>query len=93
MRVGHPELHDPALASYPRGQSFASRLRAEGAWDILYHSVRQLGHECAAVLRPPALSIPIQSPHLRYVWDGKAQAVTMFSRLPSDAGVAVLPWP
>ncbi|WP_187774678.1 RES family NAD+ phosphorylase [Billgrantia pellis] len=76
VRVGYPELHDPDPATYPRGQKFASRLRAEGAWGILYHSVRQLGHECAAVLRPPALSIPIQGPHLRYVWDGRAQAVS-----------------
>ncbi|PMR72824.1 hypothetical protein C1H69_19445 [Billgrantia endophytica] len=25
---------------------------------------------------PPALSIPVQGLHLRYVWDGKAQAFT-----------------
>jgi len=76
VRKGHPELHDPDPATYPRGQAFASHLRAERAWGILYNSVRQPGGECAAVLRPPALSIPIQGPHLRYVWDGKAQAVT-----------------
>ncbi|PAU78364.1 RES family NAD+ phosphorylase [Halomonas salipaludis] len=76
VRVGYPELHDPDSATYPRGQAFASRLRAEGAWGILYNSVRQPGHECAAVFRPPALSIPVQGPHLRYVWDGRAQAVT-----------------
>lgn len=76
VREGYSELHDPDPISYPLGQAFASRLRAKGSWGILYHSVRQPGHECAAVLRPPALSIPVQGPHLRYVWDGKAQAVT-----------------
>lgn len=76
VREGHAELHDPDPATYPRGQALASRLRAEGAWGILYHSVRQPGQECAAVFRPPALSIPIQGPHLRYLWDGKAQAIT-----------------
>ncbi|MCC5882072.1 MAG: RES family NAD+ phosphorylase [Halomonas sp.] len=76
VREEHPELHDPDPATYPRGQAFASHLRREGAWGILYNSVRMPGHECAAVLRPPALSIPIQGPHFRYVWDGKAQAVT-----------------
>ncbi|GHE21768.1 RES family NAD+ phosphorylase [Halomonas urumqiensis] len=76
VRAGHPELHDPDPATYAQGQAFASRIRAEGAWGILYRSVRQPGHECAAVLRPAALSIPVQGPHLRYVWDGKSQAVT-----------------
>jgi hypothetical protein len=75
VRVGYPELHDPDPATYPRGQALAAGLRAEGAWGILYNSVRMPEHECAAVLRPPALSIPVQGPHLRYVWDGKAQAV------------------
>lgn len=76
VREGYPELHDPDTSTYPRGQAFAASLRAAGAWGILYNSVRQPGHECAAVLRPPALSIPVQGPHLRYVWDGRAQAVT-----------------
>ncbi|MFC3283498.1 RES family NAD+ phosphorylase [Litchfieldella rifensis] len=76
VREGHPELHDPAPATYSRGQAFASRLRAEGSWGLLYHSVRAPGQECAAVFRPPALSIPVQGPHLRYLWDGKAQAIT-----------------
>lgn len=76
VRVGYPELHDPDPATYPHGQAFASRHRAERAWGILYNSVRQPGHECAAVLRPPALSIPIQGAHFRYVWDGRTQAFT-----------------
>lgn len=76
VRVGYPELHDPNPATYPQGQVFAARLRAEGTWGILYNSVRKPGHECAAIFRPPALSTPVQGPHFRYVWDGTAQAVT-----------------
>ncbi|WP_027351910.1 RES family NAD+ phosphorylase [Halotalea alkalilenta] len=76
VRANHPDLHDPDPACYAQSQAFAARLRAEGAWGILYASVREPGQECAAVFRPPALSIPIQGPHLRYVWDGKVQDIT-----------------
>ncbi|WP_328287115.1 RES family NAD+ phosphorylase [Legionella pneumophila] len=38
---------------------------------MLYPSVRDLNGLCMAVLRPPALTIPIQGCHLRYIWDGE----------------------
>jgi hypothetical protein len=60
-------------ASYARTQVFAREQRETGAWGILYRSVRAPGHECVAALRPPALSVPVQGPHFRYRWDGKAQ--------------------
>lgn len=60
-------------ASYALTQVFAREQREKGAWGILYRSVRAPGHECVAALRPPALSIPVQGPHFRYRWDGKAQ--------------------
>lgn len=60
-------------ASYALTQAFAREQRETGAWGILYRSVRAPGHECVAALRPPALSIPVQGPHFRYRWDGKAQ--------------------
>lgn len=64
-------LHDPALDSYPLSQRFARRFRDAHSWGLLYRSVRAPGEECAAVFRPPAVSIPVQGPHLRYVWDGR----------------------
>ncbi|MEP7383992.1 MAG: RES family NAD+ phosphorylase [Gemmatimonadota bacterium] len=86
MRVIHAtldaELHDlrglgadqPALVSpidYSASQALAGRLRAAGAWGIAWDSVRHEGGECAAVLRPPALSALRQAQHLSYVWDGR----------------------
>lgn len=60
-------------AGYAATQHFARERRSEGAWGLLYRSVRSPGHECVAALRPPALSIPTQGPHFRYCWDGKTQ--------------------
>ncbi len=55
-------------------------MRDTGSHGLLYPSVRHAkvepDAECAAILRPPAVSIPIQGPHLRYVWDGQQQAMT-----------------
>lgn len=72
-------VHDPSLDSYPITQRFATRFREAGSWGLLYRSVRAPGEECAAVFRPPAVSIPVQGPHLRYVWDG--QAITEVFRI------------
>lgn len=63
----YPELLAPD--SYVASQALATRLRATGSWGIAWNSVRHAG-ECAAVLRPPALSAPRQAQHLTYVWDG-----------------------
>ncbi len=68
------ELHAPEAASYPVSQAFATQQREAQAWGLLYRSVRSPGHECVAALRPPALSLTSQGPHLRYRWDRKAQA-------------------
>ncbi len=86
MRVIHAtldaELHDlrglggeyPAIVSptdYSASRALAAQLRAAGAWGIAWDSVRHVGGECAAVLRPPALTAPRQAQHLGYVWDGR----------------------
>jgi RES domain-containing protein len=65
----HPELVSPT--DYGASQRLAERLRAAGSWGIAWESVRHPGGECAAVLRPPALSSPRQAQHLAYVWDGE----------------------
>lgn len=70
IRVGFDELHDPDLVSYPVAQVFARELRSARAWGIVYRSVRDAGGQCIAALRPPAVTIPRQGPHLSYVWDG-----------------------
>ena len=51
-------------------QVFGLKMRAAQSWGIVYLSVRDPGGECIAALRPPAVTIPRQGPHLSYVWDG-----------------------
>jgi len=61
--------HHPS--DYRLSQRFGERLREHRSWGMLYNSVRHPGGECIAVLRPPAISIPRQTAHLRYVWNGE----------------------
>jgi hypothetical protein len=56
---------------YHAGQQLGQRLKAAGSWGIAYPSVRHAGGECAAVLRPRALSRLRPGRHLCYVWDGQ----------------------
>lgn len=56
---------------YSASQALATRLRALGAWGFVWNSVRHAGGECAAILRPPALSDVRQAQHLGYAWDGR----------------------
>lgn len=70
LRGGYSELHRPD--TYAPSQAFASTLLAADprAWGIVYDSVRHPGGECVAALRPPAVTLPVQGPHLFYTWDG-----------------------
>jgi hypothetical protein len=62
-------LHDPD--DWQPAQAFGGEMKRQKSWGILYRSVRLNGGECIAVLRPPAVSIPLQGPHLGFVWDGR----------------------
>lgn len=62
----HP---DPAY--YQHSQEFGKKIYEEKHWGLLYPSVRHANGLCMAIFRPPALSIPTQGCHLRYIWDGK----------------------
>jgi RES domain len=68
---GLHDLHKPD--SYIDSQAFGKQSFKENDWGILYDSVRNKGHECAALLRPPALSPTTQGSHFRYIWNGKDQ--------------------
>jgi len=70
LREAHPALYHPT--DYSASQAFARTLRAERSWGVVYESVRHEGGECAAVLRPAALSNCKQAQHLGYVWDGSS---------------------
>lgn len=71
----HPEeykaLLNPDPASYGKNQAFGKKIRDENHWGLLYPSVRNTEGLCVAVLRPPALTLPVQGCHLEYIWDGE----------------------
>jgi len=81
-------LHDVRGADYGHlhapddwrpSQAFGAEMRAARSWGIVYRSVRDPGGQCLAALRPPAVTIPQQGPHLSYVWDG-AQIVGVYEK-------------
>jgi hypothetical protein len=78
IRSGFANLHDPDPANYSPAQAFAKKLREEKSWGLLYNSVRANGHECIAAFRPPAVSIPVQGKHIRYVWEARSQKIGYF---------------
>ncbi|KTC92301.1 RES family NAD+ phosphorylase [Legionella cincinnatiensis] len=59
---------DPAY--YKKSQEFGKKIHEEKYWGLLYPSVRNLNGLCMAIFRPPALTLPMQGCHLRYIWDG-----------------------
>lgn len=71
VRSGHDELHQPDPANYGQSQRFARELREQQSYGLLYNSVRLPGHECAAILRPTGVTIPVQGSHYRYCWNGQ----------------------
>ncbi len=63
-------LHDPD--EYATSQAFGRRVRDAGENGVVYDSVRNMGGQCLAALRPKAVSIPIQGAHYEYHWNGAA---------------------
>jgi hypothetical protein len=61
-------LHHPD--SYQNSQVFGKKIKAQKSWGLIYNSVRHSSGFCIAVFRPPAISIPKQISHLKYIWDG-----------------------
>jgi len=57
--------------NYIQSQQFGNDLRERKAWGIIYNSVRDQSGCNIAALRPPAVSIPKMSYHLKYVWNGR----------------------
>lgn len=56
---------------YTASQALGARLRREHGNGIACPSVRHEGGECLGALRPRALHVPVQGPHLTYHWDGE----------------------
>lgn len=60
--------HDPN--DYTPSQALSKILKEQGSFGIVYNSMRHPGGFCVAALRATAISIPKQTQHLAYVWDG-----------------------
>lgn len=63
-------LVNPDAENYSTPQQFGAIQKHNNAWGIIYPSVRNPAGECLAILRPPAITIPTQSSHLSYRWNG-----------------------
>lgn len=62
-------LHHPN--NYSASQDFGFAMKNANQWGIVYNSVRDPGGECVAILRPPAIPLPVsQTQHLKFDWDG-----------------------
>ena len=66
----HDLLH-PDIQYYAKSQEFGKQVYKEKHWGLIYPSIRNEGALCTAIFRPPALSIPTQGCHLKYIWDGE----------------------
>lgn len=61
------DLHHPD--DWTTSQIFAREIR-DDSWGLIYNSVRHEKGTCIAAFRPPAISIPKQTLHLKYYWNG-----------------------
>lgn len=67
----YQSLRNPDPDNYAESQVVGRQLKLSNSWGIVYGSVRNKGGECVAILRPPAVPLPlIQTKHLEYVWNG-----------------------
>ena len=65
----YQNLHQPQ--DYSQSQVFGFEMKQANEWGIIYYSVRHIGGECVAILRPPAVPLPvIQTKHFNLVWNG-----------------------
>lgn len=77
LKAGMRDLREQPSAAkllapddWSASQTFGRQSWCEGAYGIVYPSVRDPSGECVAALRPPALSPAWQGAHLIYEWDG-----------------------
>jgi hypothetical protein len=66
----YDELLNPDPMFYDKSQDFGKKVYDEKHWGLLYPSIRKAEGLCMAIFRPPALTLPRQGCHLRYMWDG-----------------------
>jgi hypothetical protein len=82
-------LLNPDPNFYHKSQVFGKKMHEEKQWGLLYPSIRNKGSQCVAIFRPPALAIPEQGCHLKYIWDGSCiSEVYIESKIKKFNGVA-----
>lgn len=78
-KVLHP-LHDIRAKTYTKlhakegyldSQAFAKQMRNEQSSGLVYPSARHKAGTCIAAFKPKAISLPKQTKHLRYIWNGE----------------------
>ena len=67
----YEDFFNPDPSYYRTSQEFGKKINEEKHWGLLYPSVRNPNGLCMAIFRPPALTIPTQGSHLKYIWDGQ----------------------
>lgn len=66
----YADLLNPDPMAYDKSQEFGKKVYDEKHWGLIYPSIRNDSGLCMAIFRPPALTLPTQGCHLRYMWDG-----------------------
>ncbi len=66
----YSDLLNPDPDLYDKSQAFGKKIHDEKYWGLLYPSMRNRSGMCMAIFRPPALTIPTQGCHIKYIWDG-----------------------
>jgi hypothetical protein len=79
----YDDFLNPDPDFYYQSQAFGKKIHDEKQWGLFYPSVRDTYGTCMAIFRPPALTIPTQGCHLRYIWDG-----TRISEVYKDSKIA-----
>lgn len=78
----YSHLLNPDPNTYKISQEFGREVREKKEWGIYYPSVRHQHFHCVAILRPKALTKPIQGAHFDYIWDGQSiSSVEKVSRI------------
>ena len=70
--ASNPEWFNPEPSAYGASQALGSRLRQEGSFGVIYHSVRRPVGESVGIFRPRAINPVRQGPHFVYLWNGDA---------------------
>lgn len=77
LQTCHADLYD--ADDYGASQAWGGDQREQGAWGVLYDSVRHPGGQCLAAFKPKACRPVRQGGHFEYYYDG--QRITHVARL------------